>query len=309
MRISCYSETFIVVNLLCPELVEGLLLYENQQLLGSLGLMASLCLLIVLVTLWERDFLRDLSFFKAKGFRSKLSALKKRLLNQEQEALWGPEGEAFWSDSGEALWAGDVPSFVDIAKRLIKALPASDRPEAYTLLATQLLPEEWPQRPALVAPRPLFETRVKRLANKLQQAPENQGLDLLRADLCLRQIGRLSFDATMLAIARYMHEHPDATPKRKMYWLNFEELALFTAMSIPELEDKASQLWEEIDEWDKSAEKNHSDIWEQYKLRPFSAQLDLESAYSGSFHVAMGNFASFLDAVGAEFNEIRLSNG
>jgi len=77
-------------------------------------------------------------------------------------------------------------------------------------------------------------------------------------------------------------------------------------MSIPELEDKASQLWEQIDRWDELAQTNHPDIWEQYKLRPFNVQLNLESAYSGSFHVAMGNLASFLDAVGAEFSEIHL---
>ena len=58
------------------------------------GLLASLCLLIILVALWDQDFLPT--------FRSKLSALKKQLswaLNQEQEALWGPSAEAFWSDS------------------------------------------------------------------------------------------------------------------------------------------------------------------------------------------------------------------
>jgi len=113
----------------------------------------------------------------------------------------------------------------------------------------------------------------------------------------------------MLAIARYMQEHPDATPKYKMYWLDFEELSKWLAMSIPEIDEKALQLWDKIEKWEKSAKKNHPDIWEQYKLTPFNAQLDLESAYSGSFHVAMGDLASFLDAVGAEFEEIRLSNG
>jgi len=111
---TCYSKTFIVVNLLLDQ-------DKNQQLLDSFGLVASLCLFIILVALWDRDFWRDLSFLKAKGFRSKLSALKKRLLHQEQEALWAPEGEAFWTDSGEALWVGELPSFVNMAKRLIKA--------------------------------------------------------------------------------------------------------------------------------------------------------------------------------------------
>jgi len=44
MRITCYSETFIVVNLLLDQ-------DKNQQLFGSFALVAFLCLFIVLVTL------------------------------------------------------------------------------------------------------------------------------------------------------------------------------------------------------------------------------------------------------------------
>jgi len=49
MRITCSSETFIVVNLLLDQ-------DKNQQLLPSFALLASLCLFIILVTLWDQDF-------------------------------------------------------------------------------------------------------------------------------------------------------------------------------------------------------------------------------------------------------------
>jgi hypothetical protein len=52
---------------------------QNQQLFGSFALVASLSLLIILVTLWDRDFWQDQTKLKAKGFRTKLSALKKWL--------------------------------------------------------------------------------------------------------------------------------------------------------------------------------------------------------------------------------------
>jgi hypothetical protein len=72
----------------------------------------------------------------------------------------------------------------------------------------------------------------------------------------------------------------------------------------PYLSDQASQVWDKIDSWDKFGQANHPDIWEQYKLKPIEAQVNLESAYSGSFHVAMGDLAPFLAAVGAPFEEI-----
>ncbi len=38
----------------------------------------------------------------------------------------------------------ELPSFVDMAQLLVKALPLNDRSEAYTLLVTQLLPKKLP---------------------------------------------------------------------------------------------------------------------------------------------------------------------
>lgn len=51
---------------------------------------------------------------------------------------------------------------------------------------------------------------------------------------------------------------------------------------------------------------HHPDVWEEHKLAPFNTRLNLESAYSGSFHAAMGDLGSFLRAVGYSFKHIYL---
>ncbi len=147
-----------------------------DHLSSSFAFVASLCLFMILVALWERDFWPT--------FRSKLSALKKRLfyadqkhtlslipeLPRSQEALRGPEDE--------------LPSVGDMASRLVKALPASDRSEAYTLLVTQLLPKKLVQLPTFLECQDKIEGIYSEVSDYLQQARPNQRLQLLRADLC-----------------------------------------------------------------------------------------------------------------------------
>ncbi|MGB0388728.1 MAG: hypothetical protein ACPGWR_28245 [Ardenticatenaceae bacterium] len=186
----------------------------------------------------------------------------------------------------------ELPSFAEMAKLLVKALPASDRSEAYTLLVTQLLPKKWARRPTFLPPRAQSETIFHELAEALQQAPPNRRIHLLRTDLCEIEIKQLSLDSLMLAVARYVKEHPDVT-NLAQNWLGSRDLSKWLAMSASELEDETLRRWEQVDKWDELAKANHPEIWEEYKLKPFNVQLNLESALSGSFHAAMGELAIF----------------
>ena len=251
------------------------------------------------LTLWDQDFW--------PGFRTKLNALKKWLdfsaISKEEQPI---ELILDLPKSQEALRADQLPSFAEMAKLLIKALPASDRSDAYTLLVTELLPKKWARRATFLAPRAQYETIFHDLAETLQQAAPNQRLHLLRADLCEIEIKQLSVNSIMLAIARYMQEHPDANPDTRILWLELEEVSKWSALDPADLEKEALQQLENVEKWETFAQAKHLEIWEEYKLQSFNAKLNFDSAYYGSFHAAMGELASFLHAVGAEFSEIHL---
>lgn len=281
---------FIIVNPLLDQ--------PFGHLSGSFVFVASLCFFIILVALWDQDFWRT--------FRNKLSALKKRFfyadqkhtlslipkLPRSQEALQGPSGE--------------LPSVGDIAELLVKALPASNRSEAYTLLVAELLPKKLAQLPTFLEPLDKIEGIYSEIYDDLQQTRPNQRLQLLRADLCKTEIILLSLDSVMLAIACYMHQYPDATPDTQMYWLDLEELSKWSALDIGDLENEALQRLEELEQWEKLVKSDFPEIWQEQYLEHLKVLLNLRAAYYGEFHTGMGELALFLDAVGASFEEIRL---
>ena len=292
MLLYCYRELPIVsflgqnkVNLLIGQ-------YEGQQyLFDSLAFVTALCLFIMWVRFKSRDFGDD--------FRTKLSALKKRLefsTSQENDRIQLidklPKSE-------------QLPSVTDMAQLLVKALPASDRPEAIRLLVRQLLPKKLAGLSTHPNPRRYVDSVYESYIRALQQTRPSQRIQVLRAYLCASEIRQLYRDSLMLAVARYIKEHPDVT-NIALNWLGSRDASRWLAMSTIELEDEASQLWKKVERWDELAKTNHPDVWEQEKLKPFSTLLNLESAASGSFDAAMGELGSFLRAVGSSFEDIHL---
>ena len=284
MLINYCSQTFIVVNLL----------YVGH-LSSSLAFVVLLWPFIILVTLYDgaRDFWL--------GFGAKLSVLRKRLSlasisSSEQMVELIPP----------LLESDDEPSFAEMATWLLKALPANDRPEAYTLLVSQLLPKKLERLPPFMERRWYVENLYESLSDALQEARPNERLQVLRRELCLSEIRRLSSDSVILAIARYMQEHPHATPDGPMYWLDFNEVSKWSAMPKVKLQHEASKRLEQLERWDLFAKANQPSVWEEYCIRYIHIELNLGCAYSGTFPSAMGELALFLDAVGASFNEIHL---
>lgn len=187
---------------------------------------------------------------------------------------------------------------------MIELIPKPSQKSKEALRADDLpfLPKKRAQRPTFLERWPSLQAIYHKLVSPLRQAPIKH---FLRADSCESEIRQLYRDSLMLAVARYIKEHPDFT-NLAQNWLGSNDASKWSANSIPEIEHKALQIWEQVDKWDELAKTNHPEIWEEYKLKPFNVQLNLESALSGSFHVAMGELAIFLDVVGEDFEKIHL---
>jgi len=242
------------------------------------------------IMVWERDFWR--------GFRSQLR-LKERLdfylsaISKEKETI---------ELIPELPQSDELPSLADMAKLLVKGLPASDRSEAYTLLVTQLLPKELPASRNLAGWE--FEVVYEDIILLFQKERSYERMNVLKKHLFHSEINELIRNSFTLAVARYLSEHPEAT--NRVPKSDRDRASQWQALSISELEDKALQLYSEVERWEKLALGKYPDLWEEYKLNSFNALLNLNSTYSGSFHAAMGDFAIFLKIAGASFEELRV---
>jgi len=193
----------------------------------------------------------------------------------------------------------------EMAQLLVIDVPVYDRYQAYTLLTTQILPQKLCTLPTHPEPSRLVKAIYESLADTLQQARPNQRLHALRAVLCDEEIRQLSRESITMAVARYIKDHPDVT-EIALNWLDGRDASKWLAMSKAELEAEASQRLEQLERWEKFAQKYHPDVWENYRIRSLHIELSFGAAYSGIFRTAMGSLAYFLDAVGADYDELRL---
>lgn len=286
-----------IVNLLLPQ-QSG-----EQYLSGSLAFMLTLCPFIMWVTgrTWGRDFFGGIKT-KLSAFRRRLLGIKKQFSSEEDSTEHSHYKTQLITELPKS---SNLPSVADMAELLVQALPASDHSEAYMLLVTQLLPKKLARLSSHPNPRQFIEFIYERLAETLQQTRPTKRIQVLRAYLCEIEIRQLYRDSLMLAVARYIKEHPDATDMA-LDWLASRDASKWLAMSTIDLEDEASLLAKKVERWDQFAKNNHPDIWEQHRLVPFNTRLNLEAAHKGSFHAAMGDLGSFLRAVGYSFKNIYL---
>jgi hypothetical protein len=97
-----------------------------------------------------------------------------------------------------------------------------------------------------------------------------------------------------LAVARYLQDHPDAVP-RAGAWLDGDAEA-WMAKPVEAIQAEATRGLEALDEWREDAGGD----WEAGRVDFLQAQLNLQSARSGSFATAAGSLADFLTDVGEE---------
>lgn len=260
------------------------------------GLVGSLCLLIIFMALWERDF------WLAQGSQLREWLRRKRVVGLDFYLAAISKEKEMIEVIPELPKSDKLPSYDDMAKLLVKALPASDRLEAYRLLVWQLLPKELPASRNLA--RWEFDAVYEDIILLFQKKRSYERMSSLKRHLFYHEIRDLMITSYSLAIARYVKEYPEAA--NRLDKVDREWVSQWEGMSISELEDKAVQLFSEVERWEKVAEAEYPELWDEYKLRSFNVQLKLQAVYSGSFHVAMGDFAIFLHIVGATFEELRI---
>lgn len=96
-----------------------------------------------------------------------------------------------------------------------------------------------------------------------------------------------------LAIARYLHAHPGA---RAHAWRD-PGVDAWLAAPVEAIQAEATAGLEALDEWRDDAAP---DEWEAGRVEFLQAQLNYQSARSGSFATAAGSLADFLADMGED---------
>jgi hypothetical protein len=99
-----------------------------------------------------------------------------------------------------------------------------------------------------------------------------------------------------LAVARYLSDHPEAAP-RAGAWLD-ADVERRRAEPLEELEEEAGERLDALEDWKEQAREDDPEAWETGRVAYLQAQLNLQSARSGSFATASGSLADFLRSVG-----------
>jgi hypothetical protein len=101
-----------------------------------------------------------------------------------------------------------------------------------------------------------------------------------------------------LAVARYLKDHPDAVDGAGI-WLD-DEAEAWMAKPTEAIQEEATNGLEALDEWGDEAREEDPDEWEAGRVDFLQAQLNFQSARSGSFATASGSLADFLAEMGED---------
>jgi hypothetical protein len=101
-----------------------------------------------------------------------------------------------------------------------------------------------------------------------------------------------------LAVARYLKDHPDAVPDAGVWVDNDVEATM--AQPLEALRQEAADRLGALEDWKERAQDEDPAAWDTGRVEYLQAQLNLQSAQSGSFATASGSLADFLSSVGEE---------
>jgi hypothetical protein len=113
------------------------------------------------------------------------------------------------------------------------------------------------------------------------------------------RIRTLAAGSLSLAVARYLHDAPEARDRPNPVWLD-AEVERWSARPAEELAAEAEHRLEVLDEWEREAPAADPELWEERRIDALHARTNLQSAASGSFGTAAGALVDFLREVGAE---------
>lgn len=184
-----------------------------------------------------------------------------------------------------------VPSIEQVAAALAGGLPAPARGQAEDLLRREVLP--WALRDAPTAPRPraLVQVVYEDLVAQLSEVAPEDRLGRLQVIACDTAADRLLHEATSLAVARYLRDHPRAAGGDA--WR--PDAARFGELDAARLGAEARQREAAIQALERSAPPH---CQRAIRAKVSHARLALGSAQTGSFATATAMLADFLRSVG-----------
>lgn len=112
------------------------------------------------------------------------------------------------------------------------------------------------------------------------------------------EIGEQLTASLRLAVARYLTDHPDAVSDAGV-WVDGDVEAVM-AQPLEALQHEATERLEALEDWKERAQDEDPAEWESGRVDYLHAQLNLQSARSGSFATASGSLVDFLSSVGEE---------
>ena len=113
------------------------------------------------------------------------------------------------------------------------------------------------------------------------------------------RIRTLAAGSLSLAVARYLHDVPEARERANPVWLD-AEVERWNARPAEEIAAEAAHRLEVLDEWEREVQAVDPELWEERRVDALHARFNLQSAGSGSFASAAGALVDFLREVGAE---------
>ena len=193
--------------------------------------------------------------------------------------------------------SGDPPAVDAVVAAITAGFPADARARATALLRDRILP--WSLRSLATHPKPrrLAEVVYEDLTDRLTRvAPSDRLVELERVD-CEVTADRFVGEATSLAVARYLLDHPQATGGAP--WR--DAAARWRGQSTALLATEAERRTAELASFQQRAAAECGRAIGQKLLH---AKLALGSAGSGSFATAAGMLHDFLREVGEEPREL-----
>ena len=112
------------------------------------------------------------------------------------------------------------------------------------------------------------------------------------------RIRGLTRRARSLAVARYVHDNPDARSRVNPVWVD-DDVQAWAVRSPEEIAVEAQSRLNALDAWEADA-RVEPDILETRRIDLLHARLALAAAKTGSFATASGALADFLREAGSE---------
>jgi hypothetical protein len=199
-----------------------------------------------------------------------------------------------------------TPSMSALAIRLAQDLPASDRSAGADLLEHEILPLELRELPHAERPQQIIDRVSREVTEKLRSLPAEERLHGLREIARRAEILEQLIVSQALAVARYLHEHPEALSRAATHhWLT-PEVDTWRQRPVEEIVAEATARRARLARWEAEVPAAHPELWEQHRFDTLLVRYSLGPARTGVFTSATGNLAEFLREMGANVKRLDL---